>query len=270
MEKNTSKQNNYVFKEKKSTLISRIEAHKKHSKLEINEWILKQLHLKNGEKVLDLGCGTGKQTIPFKKKVGIEGTVIGMDISEELLEEAKKKAEDANVSIQFLVHDANNQFDFEDNYFDVISCCFAIYYIDDLERIMQEFDRILKPGGRLFLAGPAPDNAATLHEFHQKVTGRPLPYMPGVSRFMYEVLPLVRKYFTHVDVEDFQNPISFSEIESFLEYYTSTGLFIKSVPDSHEKLRVIKHIEIELQKIIKEQRKFEVMKHVKGILAYKK
>ena len=56
MKESKSGINEYSFKEKKSTLISRIDAHKIFSKLEINDWILKIVQLRSGEKILDVGC----------------------------------------------------------------------------------------------------------------------------------------------------------------------------------------------------------------------
>jgi len=260
---------NHSFEEKKSTLSTRIDIHKQFSKLEINDWILEMLKLHQGENVLDVGCGTGKQIIPYKKVVGEKGLVVGSDISEELISEAKKKAKLENLEIQFIMHDSNNPFDFPNSSFDVISCCFAIYYVSDLEKIVLEFKRLLKPGGRLFLAGPTPLNAKLLHELHQKITNQSLPYMPGVSRFMSEVLSLVQKHFQNVQTKIFQNPITFQDIDSFLKYYISTGLYLESSNDDAERNKFKDKMKQEVINIIQEQGKIEIMKEVGGILAYK-
>jgi len=259
---------NYKFEENTSTLTARIEAHKKYAELEINDWILDILNLQPGESILDIGCGTGKQIIPFKKMVGDGGIAVGTDISEELVEDAKKRAEKENLEIQFLVHDANNPFNLSDNSFDAISCCFAIYYVKDIEKILVDMKRILKPGGRIFLAGPTPENAKLLHILHKKITKKPLPYMPGVSRFMSEVLALVQKHFQNVKVDRFQNSMKFQDTDSFLDYYTSTGLFINSSNDEAEKNQYKEKIAKEVQKIIQAEGDIEIMKEVGGILAY--
>ncbi|MHA1650084.1 MAG: class I SAM-dependent methyltransferase [Candidatus Helarchaeota archaeon] len=270
MKQSNSKANKPLFKEKRTTLSSRIDAHKKFSKLEINDWILKIINLKPGEKILDVGCGTGKQAIPYKKIVGNSGIVIATDISEEILNEAKEKAKTANVSIQFILHDANNPFEYSDGYFDVISCCFAIYYLNNLEKVIKEFKRLLRLGGRIFLAGPTPQNAQLLHDLHKKITKKTLPYMPGKSRFMSEVLTLIQKYFQDVKVEIFKNPLVFHDANSFLEYYTSTGLFLNSVENDNERENLKEAMKIEIQKWIHEKGKIEIVKEVGGIIAYKK
>jgi ubiquinone/menaquinone biosynthesis C-methylase UbiE len=260
---------NYKFEENTSTLTARIEAHKKYAELEINDWILNILNLQPGERILDVGCGTGKQVIPYKKIVGDEGIVTGTDISEELIEEAKKRSEEENLEIKFLVHDANNPFNFLDESFDAISCCFAIYYIKDIEKTIIDMKRLLAPRGRIFLVGPTPENAKLLHLLHKKITKKALPYMPGISRFMSEVLSLVKKHFEDTKVYQFQNPMKFQDIDSFLDYYISTGLFINSSNDEPEKNRYKDKIREEVQKIIEKEGSIEIMKEVGGILAYK-
>ena len=259
----------YQFEENTSTLTARIEAHKKYAKLEINDWILDFMDLQQEEKVLDIGCGTGKQIIPYKKRVGVKGIAVGTDISEDLIKEAQKGAKDENLEIKFVVHDANNAFNFPDNSFDAISCCFAIYYLKDIEKTLMDLKRLLKPGGRIFLAGPTPENAKLLHALHKKITKKPLPYMPGVSRFMSEVLSIVQKHFQNVKVERLQNPMNFQDANSFLDYYTSTGLFINSSKDEIQKNQYKEQIKKEVEKIIRKQGSINIVKEVGGILAYK-
>lgn len=259
----------YEFEENTSTLTARIEAHKKYAKLEINDWILEVINLQPGEKVLDIGCGTGKQIIPYKRKVGEKGIAIGTDVSEELVDEARRAAKAANLEIQFLVHDANNPFAFPDNSIDAVSCCFAIYYLKDVEKSLLEMKRMLKPGGRIFLAGPTPENAKLLHTLHKKITKKPLPYMPGVSRFMSEILSMVKKHFKRVKVDRLRNPMHFNDVDSFLDYYISTGLFINSSQDEAEKSRYKEEMKKEVHQIIQKKGSVEIMKEVGGILGFK-
>ena len=260
---------NYLIEETSSSLSRRIEAHKKYSKLEINEWILGIINLRKREKVLDIGCGTGKQSIPYKKIVGEKGLVIATDISAEIIEQAEKNAKEEKVKIQFLVHDTNEPFNYTDNYFDYISACFSIYYVKDVEKVVLELKRLLKPGGRIFLAGPTPENAGLLHELHKEVTQKPLPYMPGMSRFMGEILATIRKHFKGVKTFYFKNSLIFENIDSFLEYYNSTGLFMNSSKDKDQRDLYREGMKEKVQKIIEQEGKMEIVKDVGGILAYK-
>lgn len=98
----------------------------------------------NGQKVLDLGTGTG--VIPRNMyKYGAQWT--GTDISENQIKQAKILSQ--NMNIDYFVKSAEN-LDFEDNTFDVITACQCFWYFDH-EKIMPELDRILKNDGSIVL-----------------------------------------------------------------------------------------------------------------------
>ncbi|MGM0411389.1 MAG: class I SAM-dependent methyltransferase [Bacillota bacterium] len=102
---------------------------------------------KSGEKVLDIGCGTGNFSIKLAKK-GCE--VTGIDISFPMLEQANKKAEKLNLDIDFKKGNAL-ELDFNDNTFDSIFSMTAIEFIKELEKAFNEMKRVVKPGGKILL-----------------------------------------------------------------------------------------------------------------------
>lgn len=56
------------------------------------------MHIRDGDRILDIGCGPGIDTIPLSQFVGITGQVIGIDIDREMIDLANKKAKEANVA----------------------------------------------------------------------------------------------------------------------------------------------------------------------------
>lgn len=100
-----------------------------------------------GEKVLDLGCGTGNFSIKLAQK-GCQ--ITGIDISEPMLEKAAEKASNLNLAINFIKADALN-LEFEANFFDSVFSMATIEFIEDLEKLMQELKRVVKPGGKILL-----------------------------------------------------------------------------------------------------------------------
>lgn len=120
----------------------------------------------NGAKILDVATGTGKQAFAFAKK-GYE--VIGIDISEAMLEVAKKKNKYRNV--KFEVADATN-LPFEDNSFDVSCVSFALHDmpLTIREKALKEMVRVTKTGGMFMIIDYAlPKNRIGRFLFYQLI-----------------------------------------------------------------------------------------------------
>ena len=109
-------------------------------------------------KILDVGCGTGKQCFLFYNQLNGKVEITGGDVSDDMIIKARAEATKTGKQINFTHVDLNQRFDFTDNLFDLVSCCFTIYYSQIIPHTIQEMHRILKPGGRLFTSGPMPDN----------------------------------------------------------------------------------------------------------------
>ena len=146
------------FQETKKDLAVRIDIHSKFGSKNIDEWMLDLIKLKKGSRILDVGCGSGKQCFSFYDSLEGDAEIIGGDVSAELLNQAKAENERRGIDIRYDFLDFNQVFPYPDNYFDFVSCCFAIYYANDVGHTISEMHRVTKPGGRLFTTGPMPSN----------------------------------------------------------------------------------------------------------------
>ncbi|MFC1803738.1 class I SAM-dependent methyltransferase [Thermoproteota archaeon] len=94
--------------------------------------------------VLDAGCGYGFYAILLAKN---GATVTGIDISENMIELAKKNAEKVSVKYQFFVCDMQDLSMFSSNTFDLVTSSIVVNYIDDLGKAFSEVFRVLKQNG---------------------------------------------------------------------------------------------------------------------------
>ncbi len=108
---------------------------------------LAMAQLKAGQKVLDVGCGTGDLTLQAAKLAMPGGEVCGIDASGKMIEIAKKKNRDAGAQVNFQ-QGIMEQLNFSDNYFDVILCFLVMHHLpqDVKEKSLAEIKRVLKPG----------------------------------------------------------------------------------------------------------------------------
>jgi len=206
------------YQETSKDLATRINIHEKFGGRDIDEWMLEILKPSKGSCILDVGCGAGKQLRAFYDYLDGECDITGGDVSEELL----SKARDLNVELgqPFTLRklDFNQRFPFDDDHFDLVSCCFAIYYAQDIPFTISEMYRVLKPGGRLFTTGPLPENKQIFYEIIKEATEKPIPPMPGSSRYNSEILDAIRSQFSRLQVHVFENPLTFDEVQPFLDY----------------------------------------------------
>ena len=101
-------------------------------------------------KVLDVACGTGDFTIEIAKKVSAGSEVIGVDISEGMMEIGKEKMLKAGVTAEMTVADCE-ALPYDQNTFDRIAVGFGVRNFEHLDLGIREMCRVLKPDGKLVI-----------------------------------------------------------------------------------------------------------------------
>ena len=108
------------------------------------------LRLRPGDTVVEIGCGTGLNFPYLEQKIGPNGRLIGVDLTDAMLEEAHKRALHNNWSNVELVQSAAGAYRFPDRV-DAVLSAFALTLDADYERVIQAAAKALRPGGRFVL-----------------------------------------------------------------------------------------------------------------------
>ena len=105
-------------------------------------------HLQSGMRLLDVGCGPGTITTGLARAV-TPGDVIGIDLSEEVLAQARGHAESEGVDNVVFTYGDVYQLEYADHSFDVVYANQVLQHLTDQVRALKEMRRVLKPGGLL-------------------------------------------------------------------------------------------------------------------------
>jgi len=108
--------------------------------------------LKPGERVLDLGCGAGTDSLIAAQMVGSEGSVVGIDMTAEMLDKARAAAVVLGAENVEFVEGEVERLPFADGSFDVVISNGVIDLVPDKDAVFSEIHRVLRPGGRIQIA----------------------------------------------------------------------------------------------------------------------
>lgn len=118
------------------------------------EEFVERLNLKPGMRVLDVGCGTGNQSIPAARA---GAHVTGVDIAPNLLTQAAERARREGLHIEFREGDAE-ALPFKDGEFDVVMSMFAAIFAPRPEMVVSEFVRVCRRGGLIAMGNWTPES----------------------------------------------------------------------------------------------------------------
>ena len=209
---------------------------------------VERLRLRPGLNVLDVACGAGASALPAAEAVGPTGRVVAVDLADQLLGLARAKAERLRLQqVEFRNGDMTC-LGLPDESFDAVICVFGIFFVPDIERVVAELWRIVRPGGKLAITTWGPGLFEPMYgAFDEAVRGeRP----DLVSDFRpwdrLTEAPAVERLFrdggaTRVDVEAEEGQQTLADPESWWSVVLGSGLrsAIEAMgPQSSERVRM--------------------------------
>lgn len=115
----------------------------------LRERTVAALHLAEGNRVLDIGCGTGLNLPLLVDAVGAAGDVVALDYSQGMLDRARQKADRANWRNVTLVRGDAAKLEGVGEGFDAVMSTWALGIVEELPSALRQAVEVLKPGGRL-------------------------------------------------------------------------------------------------------------------------
>ncbi|HLN99527.1 MAG TPA: methyltransferase domain-containing protein [Pyrinomonadaceae bacterium] len=125
--------------------------------------VLRQADLKlSGRTIIEVGCGTGRNTEWLASPRSDVSQIVGLDFSAQMLARARERVRDSRV--RFIQHDVSEVWPLADAAADVVMAMLVLEHLESLPRFFAEAARVLSPGGTLFIC--------ELHPMRQMLGGR--------------------------------------------------------------------------------------------------
>lgn len=151
------------------------------------DWMLEQWGIKPGMTVLEPGCGAGQLTVKLTEAVGKKGQIIALDISEQMLNQTRKRIEDTGLQDRVSLHHCSlEEYDADPESVDMVVAYRVFPHLDDIPAALEVVARALKPGGSLFINHP--EGREKINEFHRNageaVADDLIPEEPELREFL--------------------------------------------------------------------------------------
>ncbi|MDZ4693401.1 class I SAM-dependent methyltransferase [Terricaulis sp.] len=176
---------------------------------ESGEALVRDIGVKPGLRVLDLGCGDGTTAIPAAQ---LGADVLGVDIARNLVEAGNRRARDAALTnIRFQEGDASNLEGLEANTFDLIVSIFGAMFAPRPLDVAKEMVRVTKPGGRIVMGN----------------------WIPGDPTLVAQILKISASY-SPPPPEGFVSPVTWGVEANVIERFTGAGVPAANIATARE------------------------------------
>lgn len=210
-------------------LAGRSDANARYAGADFHGWLAEMIGDLRFTTVLDICCGTGNQLVLYAGTPGVN-SIVGIDLSGESLATARRRVAAAGyqdrIELEAIaMEDAFTRPPVAGRSFDLISCCYGLYYARDVASMLDSMLQRTAAGGAVLIVGPWGANNADLFRLLQRHVTLPELVLRSATTFMeQEVLPDLRAR-AHVSTRTFVNPVTFPSAQSVMDYWRQTTFF---------------------------------------------
>lgn len=221
----------------------RIDTHVRYEekRIDLDEMVIDLLNLTNDEKILDIGCATGAFLTLLQTK-GHKGQLTGLDQSPKMIEEANKKSQQKNLTIEWIIGDAR-KLPFSSNSCDWVVARHMLYHVPDLQKTIEGFKRIFKPTGGLITTTNSRNSLPRIMELCNKMLiefGFPERISTAAPFCIENAKEILSSTFNRVEEKVISNSLVFEQAEPIVNYITSMFPSL-NIPDNTDLYTDMKH-----------------------------
>lgn len=226
---------------------------------DLEDWIIRQVQPRAGMRVLDLGCGTGKQSLVVARRVTPAGEVLGVDISADAVQEFNAKAEREGIPQTTARRASLDEVlvQLKSLRFDLIISAYAIYYAQDMVGLICGLRSLLRPNGQVFICGPGRGTNLQLVQLIERLAqGGPQRVRPVEDFLSAGDIETIARCYSRCETVRLPNEIRFDSVERVMEWWQNHNSY---VPGIHDQVAAALRAEFEAH------RGFVLAKNVLGV-----
>lgn len=209
-------------------LNKRIQLHARFSRNKYGwtRWVFEQINIQRGMQILEAGCGMGTLWRENLNRLPREVEVVLVDLSHGMVLDANQSLR-VDERFQFITADAQN-LPLKNSKFNVIIANHMLYHIPDIKKAMDEFWRILMPGGLFIAATNGMEHLQELYDLVEEVVRVSLPRNDSAQRFGLENAPeIIGRIFINPEIIVYEDSLWVDQAQPLVDYILTMWTFQK-------------------------------------------
>lgn len=199
----------HEFVDARPCLQARLNINTEYGDNDLATWLVDNVGIREGDRVLDVGCGDGTHLRLIAAKVARGNHCLGIDRDPEMVNAARAKSEGFLPSVTFHEMDMDNVGPpIDDASLDHIYSVYAFYYSQHAPETLDALRKKLRPGGRISIVGPRRGNNKEWFDFLEQFMELPASINVCNTVFMESLVAYGQENANRVDVQEFVNNIS--------------------------------------------------------------
>jgi SAM-dependent methyltransferase len=225
---------NNQFDSDTRALTRRLQTNVAGAKRDLEDWIIGEVRPRAGMRVLDLGCGTGKQSFVMAGRVLPGGEVLGVDISADAVREFNARAEREAVpharAMQASLDDVLVKL--QSMQFDLVISAYAIYYAKDMVGLICGLRSLLPRNGELFICGPGRGTNVEMVRLIERSARHGAQRVPPVEDFLSAGdIETIASCYARCETVRLPNEIRFDSVEGVMGWWENHNSYLPAVRD---------------------------------------
>ena len=210
-----------------ASLDTRLDLNRRYQSVDFVAWHMRRLDVRPGENILDVGCGTGSQSLRFLSDIGPRGTVSALDISKDSVD-ALVRAAGADPRLEAVTTDMAELHTvirerFTQKRYTLAQSAYALYYSPEREAVLRTMAESIYGFGRVAVFTPTGPHGMV--ELAAKFGEVPEAVYDSLNFAEDRLLPMFRQLFWDVRVDYFQSEMRVTSLSDFMDFYRATTYY---------------------------------------------